>query len=139
LRRGLMRQLDLAWKVHLGPSSFPPPKVTFAAAIHDTDKYHFHLRSTPQNMSRASQITLATTCLGAIGIVAAVHWGQKIEKAVCILLTPFAEFIDLMTFSGNARRSHPRLRTTAIEARTPSRLRDATRIGGAVPKSADCL
>lgn len=34
-------------------------------------------------MSRASQITLATTCIGAIGIVVAVHYGQRIEKAVC--------------------------------------------------------
>ncbi|KAH8728265.1 hypothetical protein GQ44DRAFT_609486 [Phaeosphaeriaceae sp. PMI808] len=32
-------------------------------------------------MSRASQITLATTCVGALGIVAWVHYGQKIEKA----------------------------------------------------------
>jgi hypothetical protein len=28
LRRGMMQQLDLARKVHRGPSSFPPPKVT---------------------------------------------------------------------------------------------------------------
>jgi protein PET117 len=33
-------------------------------------------------MSRASQLTLATTCFGAIAIVAAVHYGQKTEKAV---------------------------------------------------------
>jgi hypothetical protein len=128
----------LGMKVHLGPSSFPPPKVTFAATIHDTDIYHFHIRSTPHSMSRASQITLATTCLGAIGIVAAVHWGQKIEKAVRILLTPYAESRDL-TFTGNACWCHPRLRTTATEARASGRLRDAERIGGAVPKSADCL
>lgn len=32
-------------------------------------------------MSRASQITLATTCVTAIGIVAFVHYGQKAEKA----------------------------------------------------------
>ncbi|KAL5113808.1 hypothetical protein ACEQ8H_008309 [Pleosporales sp. CAS-2024a] len=32
-------------------------------------------------MSRASQITLATTCIGAIAIVAAVHYGQKLDKA----------------------------------------------------------
>ncbi|KAH7086482.1 hypothetical protein FB567DRAFT_561171 [Paraphoma chrysanthemicola] len=32
-------------------------------------------------MSRASQVTLATTCVGAVAIVFAVHYGQKIEKA----------------------------------------------------------
>ncbi|EOA91464.1 uncharacterized protein SETTUDRAFT_72471, partial [Exserohilum turcica Et28A] len=32
-------------------------------------------------MSRASQITLATTCATAVGIVAFVHWAQKADKA----------------------------------------------------------
>ncbi|CAN9337649.1 unnamed protein product [Alternaria alternata] len=32
-------------------------------------------------MSRASQITLATTCVTAIGTVAFVHWSQKADKA----------------------------------------------------------
>ncbi|EUC30081.1 hypothetical protein COCMIDRAFT_89076 [Bipolaris oryzae ATCC 44560] len=32
-------------------------------------------------MSRASQITLATTCVTAVGIVAFVHWSQKADKA----------------------------------------------------------
>jgi len=32
-------------------------------------------------MSRASQITLVTTCLSAIGIVAFVHISQKNDKA----------------------------------------------------------
>ncbi|KAH7394315.1 hypothetical protein BKA66DRAFT_509620 [Pyrenochaeta sp. MPI-SDFR-AT-0127] len=32
-------------------------------------------------MSRASQITLATTCVTAIGIVAFVHIAQKSDKA----------------------------------------------------------
>lgn len=32
-------------------------------------------------MSAASKATLATTLLGTIGIVAFVHWGQKVEKA----------------------------------------------------------
>ncbi|USP79091.1 uncharacterized protein yc1106_06365 [Curvularia clavata] len=32
-------------------------------------------------MSRASQITLATTCAAAVGVVAFVHWSQKAEKA----------------------------------------------------------
>ncbi|CAA9967107.1 hypothetical protein CFE70_010463 [Pyrenophora teres f. teres 0-1] len=32
-------------------------------------------------MSRASQVTLATTCFTAIGIVAFVHWSQKADKA----------------------------------------------------------
>ncbi|KAJ4366311.1 hypothetical protein N0V83_007947 [Neocucurbitaria cava] len=32
-------------------------------------------------MSRASQITLATTCVTAIGIVAFVHLSQKADKA----------------------------------------------------------
>lgn len=34
LLRGMMQRPDLARKVHLGPSSFPPPKVTFTAALH---------------------------------------------------------------------------------------------------------
>lgn len=33
-------------------------------------------------MSRASQITLATTCATAIGVVAFVHFAQKQDKAV---------------------------------------------------------
>ncbi|PSN67040.1 hypothetical protein BS50DRAFT_380674 [Corynespora cassiicola Philippines] len=32
-------------------------------------------------MSRASKITLATTTLGAIGIVIGVHYAQRAEKA----------------------------------------------------------
>jgi len=36
-------------------------------------------------MSRASQITLATTCVTAIGTVAFVHWSQKADKAVSVL------------------------------------------------------
>ncbi|KAH6878671.1 hypothetical protein J4E91_002457 [Alternaria rosae] len=32
-------------------------------------------------MSRASQITLATTCVTAIGTVAFVHWSQRNDKA----------------------------------------------------------
>ncbi|KAF2119471.1 hypothetical protein BDV96DRAFT_642493 [Lophiotrema nucula] len=32
-------------------------------------------------MSRASQLTLATTSLGAIGIVIFVHYAQRAEKA----------------------------------------------------------
>lgn len=34
------------------------------------------------NMSRASQVTLATTCATAIGVVAFVHFAQKQDKAV---------------------------------------------------------
>jgi hypothetical protein len=37
---------------------------------------------TVPTMSRASQITLATTCVTAIGTVAFVHWSQKADKAV---------------------------------------------------------
>ena len=50
--------------------------------------HHLVLTHSVRIMSRASQITLATTCIGAIGIVAAVHYGQKIEKAVCLFLAP---------------------------------------------------
>ncbi|KAF1935829.1 hypothetical protein EJ02DRAFT_460028 [Clathrospora elynae] len=32
-------------------------------------------------MSRASQITLATTCFTTISIIAFVHWSQKADKA----------------------------------------------------------
>lgn len=32
-------------------------------------------------MSTASKITLATTLVGTVGIVAFVHWGQKAEQA----------------------------------------------------------
>lgn len=34
------------------------------------------------SMSRASQITLATTCATAIGVVAFVHFSQQADKAV---------------------------------------------------------
>ena len=37
-------------------------------------------------MSRASKITLATTTLGAIGIVIGVHYAQRAEKAVRLSL-----------------------------------------------------
>jgi protein PET117 len=52
-------------------------------------------------MSRASQITLATTCLGAVGIVVAVHYGQVTEKAVRNSLKPQSisslnEFVQAM-------------------------------------------
>lgn len=40
------------------------------------------LYSTVPAMSRASQITLATTCVTAIGTVAFVHWSQRNDKAV---------------------------------------------------------
>lgn len=36
-------------------------------------------------MSRASQITLATTCATAIGVVAFVHFAQQQDKAVSIV------------------------------------------------------
>jgi hypothetical protein len=74
----------LGKKVHMGgPSSLPPPKVPCATLVFtSTATLHFDSNVTPDKMSRASQITLATTCIGAIGIVAAVHYGQKIEKAV---------------------------------------------------------
>lgn len=39
-------------------------------------------RTNASNMSRASQITLATTCATAIGVVAFVHFAQKQDKAV---------------------------------------------------------
>lgn len=32
-------------------------------------------------MSTASKLTLATTLIGTIGVVAFVHWGQTAEKA----------------------------------------------------------
>lgn len=35
------------------------------------------------NMSAASKATLAATSLSAIGIIIFVHYGQKVEKAVC--------------------------------------------------------
>lgn len=80
---GVMQRLDLARKVQLGPSSLPPPKVTFATAFHDTSNHRLDFTDPFNSMSRASKITLATTCIGAVGIIAAVHFGQKIEKAVC--------------------------------------------------------
>ncbi|KAF1914186.1 hypothetical protein BDU57DRAFT_519025 [Ampelomyces quisqualis] len=52
-----------------------------AALGHSLRLHHLNLTTTLDAMSRASQITLATTCLGAISIVVAVHYAQKIEKA----------------------------------------------------------
>ena len=53
-------------------------------------------------MSRASQVTLASTLAGAIGIVIFVHYSQRAEKAVShpsalfpVLFTPFPVLFTL--------------------------------------------
>lgn len=46
------------------------------------------------DMSRASQITLATTCATAIGVVAFVHFAQQQDKAVSHLM-PSDKISDL--------------------------------------------
>jgi hypothetical protein len=79
---GVMQRLDLAGRCSWGPSSLPPPKVTFATTFHNPRNRRLDFTNTFDSMSRASKITLATTCFGAVGIIAAVHFGQKIEKAV---------------------------------------------------------
>jgi protein PET117 len=51
-------------------------------------------------MSRASHITLATTCIGAVAIVGLVHYGQKAEKAVStithVTVRPVSHTVQLM-------------------------------------------
>jgi hypothetical protein len=67
-----------AWR----PKLLPAAKSYLTIFLYDTSIRNLRFTSTPDIMSRASQITLATTCLGAIGIVIAVHYGQVTEKAV---------------------------------------------------------
>jgi hypothetical protein len=90
-------------------------------------------------MSRASQITLATTCASAIGIVALVHLGQKQDQAVSA--SHYATTTHDLTHIclGYACRCHSRLRTAAGEARATSRLRDAEGAAGGIPEIPDSL
>ena len=81
---------DLGGRCIGGPSSFPPQVPTTGLRLYDfTTLYRLSHQlcyySTATNMSRASQVTLATTCFTAISIVAFVHWSQKADKAVSTL------------------------------------------------------
>jgi hypothetical protein len=87
-------------------------------------------------MSRASQITLATTCLAAIGIVGFVHWSQKADKAVSVQSSRLASLASNIS-PGNAHGRHPRLRAATGEARTTGRLRDAAGVGAGVQEIPD--
>ena len=71
---GLGRQVLVRSK--LPPQKFPPLCLRLDHSPYDI--------STFAAMSRASQITLATTCFTAIGIVGFVHWSQKADKAVSV-------------------------------------------------------
>jgi hypothetical protein len=78
LRRDMMQPVDLAAgapRSKLLPAVFPLQLYT---RLFHLPRHHF----TVPIMSRASQITLATTCVTAIGTVAFVHWSQKADKAV---------------------------------------------------------
>ena len=65
-------RLDLGGRCVGGPSSHQM-SVTFQDCFTNTHTI---------DMSRASQITLATTCATAIGVVAFVHFAQQQDKAV---------------------------------------------------------
>jgi len=63
----------------------PGPKLPPAEKplqLYTRPRPQLRLYSTVPAMSRASQITLATTCVTAIGTVAFVHWSQRNDKAV---------------------------------------------------------
>jgi hypothetical protein len=87
-------------------------------------------------MSRASQITLATTCFTAIGIVGFVHWSQKADKAVSTQSSQVVSMVPNI-YAGHAHGCHSRLRATTSQARTTGRLRDAARAGERIPKIPD--
>lgn len=83
LRRGMMQPASLADAAFVVQA---PCRVKFPLQLLRVSKKCLrpqpahHL--TVSTMSRASQITLATTCVTAVGIVAFVHWSQKADKAV---------------------------------------------------------
>jgi hypothetical protein len=56
------------------------PKVSPPKQFRSTYRYSYLTDNAI--MSRASKLTLATTSLGAIGIVIFVHYSQRAEKAV---------------------------------------------------------
>ena len=111
-------------------------------------------------MSTAAKVTLASTTLGAVGIVALVHYQQQAEKTVSIpsclhtyLATSLRPFPPLSStnpsiflpknthakFSlGNARRRSPRHGTTKDQTGAAGRVRDAAAAGGGVSEGAEC-
>ncbi len=71
-------------------------------------------------MSTASKVTLAGTALGTVGIVVFVHYGQKIEKAVCLTFIP--NLMYRLTGAGHACWSRARHGTTTHKKGTPAGL-----------------
>jgi hypothetical protein len=75
----------------------PRPKLLaaeFPLQLYTRLCHQLRLHFTVPAMSRASQITLATTCLTAIGTVAFVHWSQRADKAVStVVLAPSRKYL----------------------------------------------
>ncbi len=69
-------------------------------------------------MSTASKVTLAGTALGAVGVVVFVHYGQKIEQAVCLAFIP--NLLYRLTVAGHACWGRARHGTTTLEKGTPA-------------------
>ncbi len=65
-------------RIAYGQASRSPPWQTFFCSAASLDRYNL------RDMSRAAKLTLAGTSVGAIGIVALVHYQQNSEKAVSL-------------------------------------------------------
>ena len=78
--RGSSNQAPRAWRS--GPSSYPLKSESSAQLV-----AHAHRSQPPGTvMSTASKLTLAATSLGAVGIVIFVHYAQRAEKTVHIIV-----------------------------------------------------
>ena len=90
-------------------------------------------------MSTAAKLTLGGTIVSAIGIVIFVHRQQKIDQAVRELQDwPKSWYILLTVHAAHACRRDTRYGTTKDQKRTSGRFRDATAVGGAIQKAAEC-
>lgn len=80
-------------------------------------------------MSTRARLTLATTTLGAIGIVIFVHRQQTLDKAVCFQLLEVSILAPTELSTGHASRCYPRYGAATHQARETAGLRDATTAG----------
>lgn len=98
-------------------------------------------------MSQASKLTLLGTSLFTVGVVVAVHFQQKFERAVCQHYTsirscntfriPLSNSESNSNLSGHARGCRPRYGTAKNKARETIGLRYAEATGGRVQARAD--
>lgn len=95
-------------------------------------------------MSRASKLTLGATSLFAVGTVVFVHFQQKMEQNVCLLLLsePLSEvkYTQVLTLEppGNASRRSTRHGATARQSRTTTRLRPPETARSRIQTRAEC-